>query len=103
MLNIETRFPLNDGRGIPCLGLGVWKTPNGQQCESAVRAALEIGYRHIDTAAIYGNEQSVGVALRDSGIPREDIYVTTKLWNDDHDDPLKAFEGSLKRLKLDYV
>jgi diketogulonate reductase-like aldo/keto reductase len=102
-LNINSKLTLNDGSGIPCLGLGVWKTPNGKECEAAVLAALELGYRHIDTAAIYGNEESVGAALRKSGIPRGEIFVTTKLWNDDHGDPVNAFNGSLKRLKLDYV
>src|SRR2546426_6415040 len=103
MLSIDTRFALNDGRGIPCLGLGVWKTPSGTQCESAVLAALEAGYRHMDTAAIYGNEESVGAALGRSGIPREEVFITTKLWNEDHVDPIKAFNASLKRLKLDYI
>ncbi len=102
-LKIDTRVALNDGRGIPALGLGVWKTPNGKQCEAAVIAALETGYRHIDTAAIYGNEESVGAALRATGISREEVFVTTKLWNDDHANPAKAFNASLKRLKLDYV
>jgi diketogulonate reductase-like aldo/keto reductase len=102
-LSIDTTFALNDGRKIPALGLGVWKTPNGKQCESAVLAALELGYRHIDTASIYGNEESVGAALRQSGIAREDVFVTTKLWNEDHRDPARAFNASLKRLRLDYV
>ena len=103
MLNIETRLTLNDGQTIPALGLGVWKTPNGRHCEDAVLEALAAGYRHIDTAAIYGNEESVGAALRSSGVPREQIYITTKLWNDHHADPQRAFEGSLKRLGVDYV
>jgi diketogulonate reductase-like aldo/keto reductase len=100
---IGTRLRLNDGHGIPVLGLGVWLTPNGKVCETAVQTALEVGYRHIDTAAIYGNEESVGAALRRSGIPREEIFVTTKLWNAHHSDPERAFRGSLKRLGLDYV
>jgi diketogulonate reductase-like aldo/keto reductase len=100
---MDTRIALNDGHGIPALGLGVWQTPNGKKCEAAVIAALEAGYRHIDTAAIYGNEESVGNALRISGIPREEVFVTTKLWNDDHRDPVKAFNASLKRLQLDYI
>jgi len=102
-LSINTRFPMNDGLGIPALGLGVWQTPSGKQCEAAVLAALEAGYRHIDTAAIYGNEASVGAALHKSGIPRTEIFVTTKLWNEDHGNPTKAFDKSLKRLQLDYV
>src|SRR4051812_45477626 len=100
---LDTRLGMNDGCSIPALGLGVWKTPNGKVCEAAVTTALETGYRHIDTAAIYGNEESVGAAIRASGIPREQIFVTTKLWNEHHGDPIRAFNGSLKRLGLDYV
>lgn len=81
----------------------MWHTPAGSKCEAAVLAALEAGYRHIDTAAMYGNEASVGAALRMSGIPRESIFVTTKLWNDDHGNPERALDASLRRLKLDYV
>ena len=69
---------LADGNEIPLLGLGVWQVPNGPECENAVRWALELGYRHIDTAQAYGNEQSVGRALRDSGVPRDEVFITTK-------------------------
>jgi len=72
-------------------------------CEAAVLAALEAGYRHIDTAALYGNEESVGAAIRESGIPREQIFVTTKLWNSDHGNPGRALDTSLRKLKFDYV
>jgi len=83
--------------------LGVWQTRAGATCEAAVRAALEAGYRHIDTAAMYGNEESVGAAIRMSGIPRENVFVTTKLWNSDHGNPARALDASLRKLKLDYV
>jgi methylglyoxal/glyoxal reductase len=102
-LTIETKLTLNDGRLIPQLGLGVWQTRAGRACETAVLAALEAGYRHIDTAAMYGNEESVGAAVRTSGIPRENIFVTTKLWNSDHRNPERALETSLRKLKMDYV
>ena len=89
---------------IPQVGLGVWQA-SPEECRHAVAAALRIGYRHIDTARIYGNEADVGAAIRDSGIPRETIFVTTKLWNDDqgYDSALRAFDASAKRLGLDYV
>lgn len=102
-LTIETKLTLNDGHLIPQLGLGVWQTRAGATCEAAVLAALEAGYRHIDTAAMYGNEESVGAAIRMSGIPREKIFVTTKLWNSDHGNPERALDTSLGQLKLDYV
>lgn len=102
-LTIETKIQLNDGQRIPQLGLGVWQTRAGATCEAAVLAALEAGYRHIDTASMYGNEESVGAAIRMSGIPRENIFVTTKLWNSDHGNPGRALGTSLRKLKLDYV
>jgi diketogulonate reductase-like aldo/keto reductase len=102
-LTIETKLTLNDGHLIPQLGLGVWQTRAGATCEAAVLAALEAGYRHIDTAAMYGNEESVGAAIRMSGIPRENIFVTTKLWNSDHGNPARALDTSLSKLKVDYV
>jgi diketogulonate reductase-like aldo/keto reductase len=102
-LTIESKVPLNDGRLIPQLGLGVWQTRAGATCEAAVLTALEAGYRHIDTASMYGNEESVGAAIRKSGIPREQIFVTTKLWNSDHGKPGRALEASLHKLKMDYV
>ena len=102
-LTIETKLALNDGHLIPQLGLGVWQARAGASCEAAVLAALEAGYRLIDTAAMYGNEESVGGAIRKSGIPREKIFVTTKLWNSDHGNPQGALDTSLRKLKLDYV
>jgi diketogulonate reductase-like aldo/keto reductase len=102
-LTVETRIELNDGHLMPRLGLGVWQTRAGATCEAAVLAALEAGYRHIDTAAMYGNERSVGAAIKRSGIPREQIFVTTKLWNSDHGNPGQALNTSLRQLDLDYV
>lgn len=97
------QIPLNDGQAIPQLGFGVWQIPKGRKCEAAVRAALDAGYRHIDTASFYGNEESVGAAIRASGIAREEIFVTTKLWNSEHGNPERALEKSLRRLGFDYV
>ncbi|MCL6445209.1 MAG: aldo/keto reductase [Alicyclobacillus sp.] len=96
---------LNNGQKMPWLGLGVWKTKNGEEVENAVRYALNAGYRHIDTATLYANEEGVGNAIAQSGIPRSEIFVTTKVWNSDqgYDSTLRAFEASLKRLRLDYV
>jgi diketogulonate reductase-like aldo/keto reductase len=102
-LTIETALPLNDRHRIPQLGLGVWQIRKGATCEQAVLAGLEAGYRHIDTASMYGNEESVGAAIRASGIPRENIFITTKLWNSDHGDPERALDVSLRRLNFDYV
>ncbi|MBK4121648.1 aldo/keto reductase [Kocuria rhizophila] len=95
---------LNDGNTIPQLGFGVWKV-DADVAEDVVSQALEIGYRHIDTAKIYGNEEGVGRAIAASGIPREELFVTTKLWNDDqgYESTLEAFDASLERLGLDYV
>jgi diketogulonate reductase-like aldo/keto reductase len=93
---------LSDGTTIPVLALGVWQIPNGDECVNAVRWALELGYRHIDTAQLYGNEESVGRAVRESGVPREELYITTK-FAPSRRDPVKEVEGSLRRLGLDYV
>jgi diketogulonate reductase-like aldo/keto reductase len=93
---------LSDGHALPALGLGVWQVDNEQECVDAVRWALEEGYRHIDTAQAYGNEESVGQGIRESGVPREDIYVTTKFFPR-REDPAAELEASLRRLGLDYV
>jgi diketogulonate reductase-like aldo/keto reductase len=94
--------PLADGNRIPLLGLGVWQVPNAPKCVNAVRWALELGYRHIDTAQAYGNEESVGKALRESGVPREEIFLTTKFFPR-HRDPAGEAEKSLRRLGVDHV
>lgn len=93
---------LADGNRIPVLGLGVWQVRNGPECVNAVRWALEAGYRHIDTAQAYGNEESVGQALRESGVPREDVFITTKFYPGRRD-PVAEVEGSLRRLGVDQV
>jgi diketogulonate reductase-like aldo/keto reductase len=93
---------LADGNRMPMLGLGVWQVPDGPECENAVRWALELGYRHIDTAQAYGNEASVGRALRDSGVPREQVFITTKFYPA-RDDPAAEAEHSLKRLGVEQV
>src|SRR5712672_1611295 len=87
---------------MPLLGLGVWQVPDGPACLQAVHAALELGYRHIDTAQAYGNEASVGQALRDSGIPRDEIFVTTK-FHPQRRDPLREAARSIDLLGVDYV
>src|SRR6266851_7408285 len=93
---------LADGKQIPLLGLGVWQVPNGSTTVNAVRFALELGYRHIDTAQVYGNEESVGRALRESGIPRDQVFITTK-FNPSRKDAAAEVERSLQRLGTDYV
>lgn len=95
---------LNDGLQVPQLGFGVWQVEN-DGAVAAVKEAIKVGYRHVDTAAIYGNEQGVGTALKESGVARSDIYLTTKLWNAEqgYDSTLKAFDASLKKLGTDYV
>lgn len=94
---------LSDGNEIPLLGLGVWQVPDGPECVNAVRWALELGYRHIDTAQAYGNEESVGQALRDSGVAREEIFITTKFYPARRGDPASEAERSLGRLGVDQV
>ncbi|KAL4881177.1 NADP-dependent oxidoreductase domain-containing protein [Aspergillus karnatakaensis] len=98
-----TTFKLNTGASIPALGFGTWQDADAQ--EQAVAEALKAGYRHIDTARIYGTEKAVGAAIRKSGIPREEIFLTTKLWNNKHhpDDVEQALADSLNDLGLDYV
>ena len=102
---IQSTITLNNGTVIPQIGLGVFRTPDGDTTVNAVQTALENGYRHIDTAMIYRNETSVGEGIRRSGVPRGDLFVTTKLWNDDiraHRGK-EAFQESLDRLGMDYV
>lgn len=93
---------LADGNQMPMLGLGVWQVPDGPECVNAVRSALELGYRNIDTAQAYGNEESVGQALRDSGVAREDVFITTKFYPARKDPAVEA-EQSLRRLGVDQV
>lgn len=100
---MATNFKLNTGAEIPAIGFGTWQDKEAQ--EEAVTEALKAGYRHIDTARIYGTEPGVGAAVKKSGLPRDQLYITTKLWNNSHhpDDVEKALDASLKDLGTDYV
>jgi diketogulonate reductase-like aldo/keto reductase len=104
-LSLASRTRLDNGVEMPVLGLGVWLIPSGEETRGAVRDALECGYRLIDTARAYGNERDVGRALRESGLPREEVFVTTKLWNSDHgyEAAHRACRASLGDLGLDYI
>ena len=104
-LTMNSCKELNNGQKMPVLGLGVFRSKDGEETYNAVRWALEAGYRHIDTAAVYGNEASVGRAIHDSGIPREELWITTKLWNTEirNRNEEAAFAESLKKLGTDYV
>lgn len=103
--SIKDCVTLNNGKMMPLLGLGVYKASEGGEIEEAIKYALNIGYRLIDTAAIYFNEAGVGRAVSESSVPRSEIFITTKLWNDRHgfNEALKAFEESLKKLTMNYV
>src|SRR6476620_10984873 len=96
---------LNNGVGMPLLGFGVFQVPDADECERSVFEAIRTGYRLIDTAAAYGNEEAVGNAIKRSGVPREELFITTKLWIQDagEERTKAAFERSLKRLQLDYL
>ena len=104
-LTLDSRVRLNNGVEMPVLGLGVWNIPAGRATQASVRSALGTGYRLIDTAKLYGNEADVAIAVQESGVPREDVFVTTKLWNTDHGykSAIQAFEESLSRMRMDYV
>ncbi len=104
-LSLQSKLKLNNGVEIPVLGLGVWQSPPGKGNRDAVRYALESGYRLLDTARIYGNEGDVGDAIRESGLPRDEVFVTTKLWNSDqgYSSAMEACEESLRRLNLTYL
>ena len=104
-MNIQSRKSLGNGEEIPVLGLGVYLSPEGETTAASVRWAVEAGYRHVDTAAVYGNEASVGEGIRTCGIPREQLFVTSKLWNDDirKGRELEAFRESLKKLGTEYL
>jgi diketogulonate reductase-like aldo/keto reductase len=105
MKNIKDKVMLNDGVEMPWFGLGVYLVQEGEEVYNSVRWALEAGYALVDTAAFYGNETGVGRAIHDSGVKREQVFLTTKLWNSDHgyESTLKAFEQSLLKLGTDYV
>jgi len=105
VMTLALSVRLNNDVELPRLGLGVFRAGRGQETRDAVREALRLGYRHVDTAKIYGNEQDVGAAIRESGMSRGDVFVTTKLWNEDqgYDKALRAFDASLERLGLEQV
>ncbi len=105
MHNSIPNYTLNNGVCIPEIGFGTWQTPDGATAVLAVKSALENGYRHIDTAAIYGNEKSIGQAIADSGIDRKELFITSKLWNSErgYESTLKAFEKTLSDLQTDYL
>lgn len=105
MFNIQSTIALADGFNMPRFGLGVYKVQEGEEVVESVKAALAAGYKSIDTAALYKNEDGVGRAIKESGVPREELFVTTKVWNTDqgYDSTLAAFEASINKLKLDYV
>src|SRR6185369_11090793 len=96
---------LNNGVEVPILGFGVFQIPDAEECERSVSEALQTGYRLLDTAAAYMNEEAVGNAIKRSGVAREEVFVTTKLWVSDagYGSAKKAFERSLQRLRLDYL
>ncbi|SMQ64696.1 Aldo/keto reductase [Bacillus sp. OV166] len=103
--NLKDTTTLSNGVKMPWVGLGVFKVTEGEEVIQSVKAAIQNGYISIDTAAIYGNEEGVGQAIKDSGVPREDLFITTKLWNSEqgYESTLKAFETSLTKLGLDYL
>ncbi|XEO93991.1 aldo/keto reductase [Latilactobacillus sakei] len=105
MTTLTTTYTLTNGVQIPVLGFGTWQTPDGDTAIKAVKAALDAGYRHIDTAQAYQNEASVGTAIQESGVARQDLFLTTKIWNANHsyDLTMQSFEESLQKLQTDYV
>ncbi len=105
MLSQKDTFTLANGQKIPCVGFGTWQTPSGETAVKAVRCALDAGYTHIDTAQAYENEQSVGKGIRLSGVPRKDLFITSKLWNSYHTHELtrSSVMESLDKLELDYL
>lgn len=105
MKSLTDSYVLNNGVNIPCVGFGTWQTPDGKTAVKAVIKALETGYRHIDTAAIYGNEKGIGDALKQCGVPREEIFVTSKLWNAErgYEKTLEAFEVTMEKLGLEVL
>ena len=105
MTTLTTTYTLANGVQIPVLGFGTWQTPDGDTAIKSVKAALEAGYRHIDTAQAYQNEARVGTAIQESGVARQDLFLTTKIWNANHsyDLTMQSFEESLQKLQTDYV
>ena len=96
---------LNNNLKIPAIGFGTYKSGSNDETENIIKYALKIGYRHIDTASFYGNEVGIGNGIKNSGVKREEIFLVTKLWNDDHgyENTISAFNKSLERLQTDYI
>ncbi|SDO50625.1 aldo/keto reductase [Alkalicoccus daliensis] len=105
MNSIQDTVTLHNGVKMPQVGLGVYKVTDDQEVETAVKEALKVGYRSVDTASFYGNEEAVGRAIRDSGVPRETLFITTKVWNDEqgYESTLEAFERSRHKLGLEII
>lgn len=105
LTNPANTIELANGRGIPCLGFGTWQTPDGETARRAVMAAIDAGYRHIDAAAVYGNERGVGAGISAAGVPRDELFVTSKVWNEDrgYEATKAAFAKTLSDLGLDYL
>ncbi|WP_026584813.1 aldo/keto reductase [Bacillus sp. J33] len=105
MENLQSATTLHNGVKMPWFGLGVFKVQDGEEVVHSVKAALKAGYKSIDTAAVYKNEEGVGKAIKEAGVPREELFVTTKVWNSDqgYDSAIQAFETSLEKLGLDYI
>ncbi|MFD1017621.1 aldo/keto reductase [Thalassobacillus hwangdonensis] len=104
-MNLNSTVTLHNGVHMPQFGLGVYKMEDGNETAQAVKNAIDLGYRHIDTASVYKNEEGVGQGIKDSGVPREEIFVTSKVWNDEqgYESTIEAFNNSLKRLDLEYL
>ena len=103
--SLKDTFTLSNGYKIPCIGFGTWQTPDGETAVNAVKEAIKLGYKHIDTAAIYGNEKSIGKAIKEIGINRDELFITSKVWNKErgYKTTLKAFEKTLNDLCIDYL
>ncbi|WP_038374935.1 aldo/keto reductase [Brachyspira alvinipulli] len=103
--SLNDTFTLNNGYKIPCIGFGTWQTPDGDTAVNAVKDAVKLGYKHIDTAAIYGNEVSIGKAIKESSINRNELFITSKVWNKErgYKTTLAAFDKTLNDLQLDYL
>ena len=103
--SLKDTFTLSNGYKIPCIGFGTWQTPEGETAVNSVKEAINAGYKHIDTAAVYGNEKSIGKAIKESGINRNELFITSKVWNKDrgYKTTLAAFEKTINDLQLDYL
>lgn len=103
--SLKDTFTLNNGYKIPCIGFGTWQTPDGETAVNSVIEAIKSGYKHIDTAAIYGNEKSIGKAIKESGINRDELFITSKVWNKDrgYKTTLAAFEKTINDLQINYL